>query len=353
MPEQSAGAIAEVAPRPRADKPPPRQATLQRVARSLSPARLSGIYLLGLFILVFGLWVPHTFLTGTTLKSIAGDQAITAILALGALCPLVVGEFDLSMAQNLGLSSVVAGALMSKSGMSPDLAIVVAIALGAGIGIVNGWLVAYVGVNSFIATLGSSSVLLAFSEMISKYQYVGPVPDSYKSLVSGQPFGIPVVTVYLIVLALLAWYALEHTPLGRRMHATGAGPEAARLAGVSTARHVFGAFVASGVIASLAGLMLLGKIGEVSSTVGATYLLPMFAACFLGTTQFKPGRFNVWGSVLSLYLLATGVTGLQLAGGSLWITDMFNGVALVGAVAIAVVLEKRRAASRRKAAAAR
>ena len=163
---------------------------------------------------------------------------------------------------------------------------------------------------------------------------------------------MPVVTVYLAVVALLAWYVIEHTPAGRRMHATGASPDAARLAGVSTQRYTFAAFVASGVIASLAGLLLLGKIGQVAAAVGAPYLLPMFAACFLGTTQLKPGRFNVWGTVLALYLLAVGVTGLQLAGGSLWITDMFNGVALVVAVAVAVVLEKRRAASRRRAAAA-
>jgi ribose transport system permease protein len=332
---------------------PAREAAAERIGRYLSPARLSGLYLFGLFIVVFAIWIPDTFLTGTTAKAIAGDQAITAILALGALCPLVVGAFDLSMAQNLGLSAVVGGALMSQSGADPAVAIVVVLLMGLTIGVVNGWLVAYVEVNSFIATLGTSSVLLAFSEIVSKYQYVGPVPAGYADLVSGQPFGIPSVTIYMLVVAVLAWYAIEHTPLGRRMHATGAGAEAARLAGISTKRHTFGAFVASGVVASLAGLLLLGKIGQVSSSVGAPYLLPMFAACFLGTTQLKPGRFNVWGTVLALYLLATGVTGLQLAGGSLWITDMFNGVALVVAVAVAVVLEKRRAASRRRAAAAR
>jgi ribose transport system permease protein len=332
---------------------PVRERAAQRIARQLSPVRLSGLYLFGLFVVVFAIWVPDTFVTDTTAKAIAGDQAITAILALGALCPLVVGAFDLSMAQNLGLSAVVAGALMSQSGLDPALAIAIVLVMGLTIGVVNGWLVAYVGVNSFIATLGTSSVLLAFSEIVSKYQYVGPVPEGYKNLVSGQPLGIPSVTIYMLVVALLAWYAIEHTPLGRRMHATGAGAEAARLAGISTQRHIFGAFVASGVVASVAGLLLLAKIGQVSSSVGAPYLLPMFAACFLGTTQLKPGRFNVWGTVLALYLLATGVTGLQLAGGSLWITDMFNGVALVLAVAVAVVLEKRRTASRRRAAAAR
>ena len=352
MVDESTATVAEIVPRPHADAPAVEQ-VYKRLGRALNPARLSGLYLLGLFILVFGIAIPDTFLTSTTARAIAGDQSITAILALGALCPLIVGAFDLSMAHNLGLSAVVAAALMSQSDVSPAAAIAIVLLMGLTVGVVNGWLVAYVGVNSFIATLGMSSVLLAFGEMITDFQYVGPVPQTYKDLVSGQPLGIPVVTIYLLVVALVAWYVIEHTPVGRRMHATGAGPEAARLAGVSTARHIFGAFVASGVIASLAGLMLLGKIGQVAATVGAPYLLPMFAACFLGTTQLRPGRFNVWGTVLALYLLATGVTGLQLVGGSLWITDMFNGVALVAAVAVAVVLEKRRAASRSKAVAAR
>jgi ribose transport system permease protein len=317
-----------------------------RIARAIG-LRYSGLVLWALFVVVFALWVPELFLTSATAKSVAGDQAVTVILALGALFTLAAGQYDLSIAQNLGLSAVVSSSLMVSSHLSPVTAVLLTLAGGAAIGAANGVIVAVIGVNSFIATLGTSSVLLAFTEQISNFQFIGPVPSSFQAVVSHEPLGIPIVTVYAIALAALAWYVLEHTPIGRRVYATGANRDAARLAGVRTRRYVFSSFVATGVIASLAGVLVAARVGEVSSDLGPPYLLPAFAACFLGTTQIKVGRFNVWGTVLAIYLLATGVKGLQLAGGQLWITDLFNGLALIGAVSIAVLTQRRRAANRK------
>lgn len=319
-----------------AGTPGPRRASLGQLSR------FTGLGIWALFIVVFALWIPDTFLTSATARSIAADQAITAVLAVGVLFTLAAGVYDLSIAQNLGLSAVVAASLMVHSHVAPLAAVLITLALGIGIGAANGFFVAVVGVNSFIATLGMSSVLLALTEQISNDQFIGPLPQSFQAIASHQPLGVPIVLVYALVLAVLVWYALEHTPIGRRIYATGANPDAARLAGVRTGRHVFGTFVVTGAISSLAGVLAAAKIGSVSSDLGPPYLLPAFAACFLGTTQLKLGRFNVWGTLIALYLLATGVKGLQLAGGQLWITDLFNGVALVGAVSLAVMSEKRR-----------
>jgi ribose transport system permease protein len=283
----------------------------------LQLSRFSGLYVWAALIVIFALWVPDTFLTSATAKSIAADQAITVILALGVLFTLACGEFDLSIAQNLGLSAATAAVLMTKGDVTPVVAVLLVLGIGVVIGAVNGGLVAWLGVNSFIATLGMTSVLLAFTEIVTDSQYVGPVPDSFQAIGDGALLGVPTVTVYCLVLGAVAWYVLEHTPAGRRIYATGAGADAARLAGVRTGRYVFCTFVVSGTIASAAGILLTAKIGSVSPDIGPPYLLPAFAACFLGTTQFKPGRFNVWGTVLALYLLATGVKGLQLAGGQL------------------------------------
>jgi ribose transport system permease protein len=159
---------------------------------------------------------------------------------------------------------------------------------------------------------------------------------------------VPIVFIYMVVLAIVAWMVLEHTPWGRRVRATGSGPDAARLAGVRTSWYVFWTLVVSGMVASLAGVLFIGRIGIVGPSVGQSYLLPTFAACFLGTTQIRPGRFNVWGTLLALFLLATGIQGLQLAGGQLWISDMFNGVALVAAVGLSVYAARRRAARQRQ-----
>lgn len=310
--------------------------------------RASGVLVWLGFVVVFALWIPDTFLTTATAQSIAGDQAITLILALGVLFTLAGGQFDLSAAQILGLSAVVSTSLMANADMAPLLAVILTLGAGLLVGAANGLMVVF-GVSSFIATLASSSVLVALTSIVSQETYAGPVPESFQSIATAQPLGIPIVAIYAIAVAIVAWYVLEHTPVGRKVQATGANAEAARLAGVRTRLCVFATFLVSGLLASAAGILVAAKIGSVSPDLGPPYLLPAFAACFLGATQIKPDRFNVWGTVLAVYLLATGVKGLQLAGGKPWITDMFNGVALAGAVIIAVAVQKRRDARLRAA----
>ena len=161
---------------------------------------------------------------------------------------------------------------------------------------------------------------------------MGPFPVSFRALTAGNVFGLPVLTLYLLVIAVVLWYFLEHTPWGRRIYATGANPDAARLAGVRTNSFLFWSFVISGTGASVAGVLLASNLNSVSESLGPQYLLPAFAAAFLGITQLKPGRFNIWGTVLAIYLLGTGVQGLMLAGADLWVTDVFNGLALLIAV---------------------
>jgi ribose transport system permease protein len=312
------------------------------VTSALQLNRLSGLYLLGALILLFGLWIPGTFLSHATFESIIADQSIALILAIGVLVSLAAGQFDLSAAQTLGYAAVLMAWMTGNMGIDTPLAVVLTLAACLVVGLVNGLLVAWVGINSFIATLGTSSILLSVTSLVSKDQYVGPVPDGFRKITSGDFLGLPVVVVYVAVVAVVVWYALEHTPVGRRVSATGASIDTARLVGVPTRRYVVGALLVTSFLAGIAGLLLASRIGSLSSTIGPSYLLPAFAGCFLGTTQLKPGRFNVGGTVLSLYLLATGVKGFQLASGENWITYMFNGAALILAVGSAVVFERRR-----------
>lgn len=312
---------------------------------SVPLGKYSGVLIFGLIILVFGIWTPDTFLTMTNLRSVLASQAIVAILAIGLLFPLAAGAFDLSAAVNLGFCAVLCGSLMTEAGMPVVVAAVITVCAGAAVGAFNGVLVAVVGIDSFIATLGTTSLLTAGSQIIAGGTYIGPFPDSFSRLTSGEVLTLPVIVVYLLVFALTAWYALEHTPLGRRIYAIGANAEAARLTGVNTSRLVFGSLVTSGLTAGVAGVLLASTLGSVSASLGPEYLLPAFAAAFLGTTQLKPGRFNVWGTMLAIFLLGTGVQGLQLVGGAVWVTALFNGVALI--VAVGAVLMLRRIQERR------
>lgn len=311
-----------------------------RGRRSVPLGRFSGVLMFAVIILIFGIWTPDTFLTLTNFRSILASQAIIAILAIGLLFPLAAGAFDLSAAQNLGFCAVLCGSLMTKHGLSLAAAVAITLCVGIVVGVFNGILVAFVGINSFIATLGTTSLLTAGGQLITNGTYIGPFPKGFADLTSGEVFTLPIIVVYLLVFAVVAWYFLEHTPVGRRFYATGANPEAARLTGVNTSRMVFSSLAISGFMAAVAGVLLASTLGSVSSSLGPEYLLPAFAGAFLGTTQLKPGRFNVWGTLLAIFLLGTGVQGLQLVGGEVWVTALFNGVALIVAVG-AVLFVKR------------
>ena len=147
------------------------------------------------------------------------------------------------------------------------------------------------------------------------------------------------------MLSFIAWWFLDHTPAGRYLYAIGGNVEAARLSGVRTNRWIWTSLTISGTVAGVAGVLFASLSGP-SLGFGQTLLLPAFAAVFLGSTQLSPGRFNVWGTLLAIFVLATGATGLQLLSGAQWVSDLFNGLALIGAVALAVNRQSR--ATRRK-----
>ncbi|MBN9624521.1 MAG: ABC transporter permease, partial [Actinobacteria bacterium] len=214
-------------------------------------------------------------------------------------------------------------------------AIVLTLIAGALIGLGNGLLVTKVMIDSFIATLGVSSVLLALIAWVSSSQQIVGVGSSLEKLGTTEIFGLTLPVYLMLAIGAGVWYVLERTPLGRRVYATGGNIEAARLAGVRVAAVVVCSLVACAAIASFAGLLVTANLGTGDPTIGPAYLLPAFSAAFLGSTQFRGGRFNVWGTIVAVYVLATGVKGLQLAGAPIWIPDLFNGVALLLAVGLA------------------
>lgn len=312
---------------------------LSGLGNALSFSKISGIYVILLIVLLFGLWIPETFLTKTTAIDVAGSQAVTAILTLGLLFPLAAGAYDLSIGAMLGLASLLSASLVAH-GMSTGEAILISLAVGAAVGVLNGILIVGIKINSFIATLGVSSILLAITSAISNNQQIIGLPDFFENIGQTRPFDIPIPVFYLIVLALLAWYVLEHTPFGRNLFAIGGKPEAARLAGVRSNLYMCLALVICSVSAAFAGVVLTATLGAGSPEVGANYLLPAYAAAFLGATQIKPGRFNVFGTLIAVYLLAIGVKGLQLSGAAFWIPQLFNGTVLILAVGLSLIKER-------------
>jgi ribose transport system permease protein len=294
-----------------------------------------GLLALGVaIVLTFGIWTPDTFLTWTTLKLTLSDMAITGILSLGLMIPLSASAFDLSIGWTLALSASLVSALMVQDSVPPGLAILLGLAAGLAIGLVNAILVVRIGIDSFIATLGTSSILSALTVIVSGNAQIFGLPSSFTKLAAAGPLGISWAVVYLIVLAVGVWFVLEQTPLGRYLFATGGNREAARLAGVRTSRLIFASFLFSGLVAALAGVVLAAQVGGSSPDFGNTYLLAAFAVCFFGATQVRSGRQNVVGMVTALFVLTLGTEGFSLVTSQPWVQDFFYGAALVAAVAI-------------------
>lgn len=304
------------------------------LATAVSKYALVGVLIA--IIIVFSVLRPATFPTYANLVAILSSQAVLIALAVGLLFPLVAGEFDLSIGFTLGFTAMQLAVLTGQQGVPVPLAIVLSILAGGVIGAVNAVLVLRLHINAFIATLASGTVLQGLTLWLSSGSVVANLPPLVSKIGVSGIGDIPYVVVFAVLLALLIYYVLEYTPFGRYVHATGAGREAARLAGVRTDVLLAIAFVVSGLVAGIAGVMQTTILGSANPDVGGQYLLPAFAACFLGATAIKPGRFNVAGTVLALFLLAVGIAGLSQLGAPLWVSPVFNGMALIIAVALAV-----------------
>lgn len=315
--------------------------------KKLHPRNIGVVYLYGLIWVVFTLWIPDTWTMWLTHRSVLNQNAILMVVALGLLVPLSAGVFDLSIGATISASAVTAGWGMVEVGWSVPVTIAVALLLGVVVGVVNGLMVVKIKIDSFIATLAMSSVLVSYSVWRSNNRSLLGFPDSFKNLATEFAWGVNKTVVFALVIATGLWYVLEHTAAGRYLFATGGAREAARLAGVQTDRYVWGSLVTSGVFSALGGVLLAAQFGSAQAQSGAPYLLPAFAAAFLGATQFKR-RFNVWGALLAVVVLQSGVKGLQLAGvGTTWIESLFFGVALALAVGLSTFRKRVHGGQRR------
>ncbi|MFE2185884.1 ABC transporter permease [Streptomyces asiaticus] len=295
--------------------------------------------LLVLLVVLFSMLRPDTFATWSNAKTILDLQAVLTIVSIGLLLPLIVGELDLSVAANLGLGLILVTGLTSKQHLPLAAAIPLAVLACTLVGTVNGLLITRLGINSFITTIGMSTVLTGvLGAYTNGNVFYDGIPSALTSLGQGDLFGIPLPIIYAAVLGIVLWYLLTSTPVGRFLYAIGGSRDAARLSGVPVRRLTLFAFAGAGLLAGLAGVVQGAVLGSGNPTVGPPMLLPAYAAVFLGATAIQPGQFNVWGTVVAVVTLQVGTTGLSLLGAPFWIEPIFNGVALIAAVAVTRLL---------------
>ncbi len=279
-------------------------------------------------------------------QNIASSQSILAVLTLGLLLPMICGNIDMSIGPTTGMASIAAAAAFAD-GLPLLLGVAVGIGAGAVVGAVNAMVVVRLGVDSFIATLGTAALISGLVNWYTKGNSISGIPASVTAFGGGITFGIPNLVYVLAVAAAAVWFTLGHTPFGRSLHAVGSNQASARLVGIRVDRMTSWAFVLAGALAGLAGVLLLARTGAGNPQIGPGFTLSAIAAAFLGATSFTLGRINVLGALTAIFFLAVNITGLQFAGVATWIGDVFTGLSLVLAVICALLLSRSRDPRRR------
>jgi ribose transport system permease protein len=312
----------------------------------------------GLVVLLLGMIVlfavdptsGHAFRASANIQQLLGNQSVTGIIALAMVVPLVSGYFDLSVAAVAGLSNVVSASLVGTHHDAVIVAIIGALVISAIAGAINGFLVAGLRLNGFVVTLGTYTLI---GGLLLKYTagqtIINGIPTSLGAWSADKYLGLPRPFWLLIVVAIVVWYLLMHTPFGRKLESIGSNESAARLVGIRVDRAIFLSFLGSALLAGVAGVLLTSTSGDADPTAGPAYLFPALAAVFIGATAIRPGRYNVWGTIIGVFVVAVAIDGFTLLGASSWVTPVFNGAALVGAVMVSTLIGRQREKSARAA----
>ena len=306
--------------------------------------RVALLIVWALLIAGFGAVMPQSFLSWGNFSIMFASYAPAALLALAIIVPLTAGDYDLSVGATLTLSSSVIGVLNVWQHIPIGIVLVIVLGLGLVVGLINALFIIFFRVPSLVVTLGTTSLMSGIVQWITNSSTISGIDSALTTAVVGIRFlGIPLAFYYALVGAVIMWYVFDYTPLGRRLLFVGRGREVARLNGIAVDRVRLGALLTSGILAAAAGILYAGILGSADPYSGLNYLLPAFAAAFLGATTILPGRFNPWGAIVAVYFLATGITGLSMLGIPLWVTNVFNGGALILAVTISQLTRGREA----------
>jgi ribose transport system permease protein len=296
--------------------------------------RYASVLLLLVLIVAFSLLSPQ-FLTNRNWQNLLVVQSVVTCMCFAATMPLVVGEFDLSLGSMIGFLAML-GAFLGGQKMTAETVIPIMLLAGVVVGIINGLLTVKLHISSFIATLGTGILLSGVTLGISNGQvlFTG-IPKLILTIGQGHVFGLGISVWLTLVLAVIMFFLLEHTPLGRRLYAIGGSERVAFLAGVPTGRLKIVAFAGAGLLVGIGAVFALGQTGAGNASFGPELLLPAYAAAFLSVTTYRPGYYNVPGIVVAIVLLAVGFNGLNLLGAPFWAQPIFNGAVLLIAVVTA------------------
>ncbi|AQA06452.1 ribose ABC transporter permease [Mycobacterium sp. MS1601] len=295
-------------------------------------------------IVFFGVLRPDSFLTWSNFAAMFGSQAALVVLSSGLLIALRCGDYDMSIGGVMTLSAMTVAVLNAQHGVNIWVCVALAAAIGVTVGLVNGFVSVFFDINPFIVTLGTGTVYTGLALWLSDSQTISGVSTDLVNVVIGTRWlGVPLAFYFGLGACLIVLYLFERTSLGKRMLFVGKSRTVAHLSGIRVDRVRVIGFALSALFAALAGVVYVGTLGGADPTSGSSYLMPAFAAAFLGSAAIKPGLFNPIGALIAVYFLVTGISGLSILGFASFVQDLFYGSALVLAVALSRLVAKRRA----------
>jgi ribose transport system permease protein len=317
------------------DADPPARALRRRASRTAFLTRYGVLAAMVATFGIFSVLSPDAFFTVVTMKAILRDVTPLLILSLGVTVVCVMADFDLSVGGLASLLGTVAVLLLSSAhvGLNYVLAMLLAILIGAAIGLFNGVMIAYAGAPSFIFTLAMGTFFTGVQlQMTNSNTIYEGIPSGYTTVASGSTLGFSnQVYVGLLVLLVITVF-LGRTEIGRFMYAIGGNPEAARLSGIRIRALKASGYAIVGVCAAIAAILLTAQAGAANPNLGTGLLLPAYAAAFLGSSMFRPGVFTPIGTLLGAIFLEIVGTGLSILNQSGPVVLIAQGGILAGAV---------------------
>jgi len=298
--------------------------------------------LLGLVSLSVVLWIltPH-FLTVSNLLNVLEQSAINAIVAAGMTFVIISGGIDLSVGSVLALAGIVLASLL-QAGVGLPIALTAALASAAICGLLNGLFVTLGRLPPFIATLGMMSVARGLALIWAEGRPISGFTESFRSMATGRPLGIPAPVLITLVVYAIAHVALAHSVFGRSIYAIGGNEEASRLSGVPVRFHKAGAYVVCGLTSGVAAVVLTARLNSAQPTAGIMYELDAIAATVIGGTSLFGGEGTLLGALIGALIMGVLRNGLNLLNVSSFVQQFVIGVVIIAAVLIDTALKRGR-----------
>lgn len=268
--------------------------------------------LIGLLIIIVTFsFLSPVFLTLPNLLNVLQQSSINALIALGMTLVIISGGIDLSVGPTAAMSAVFGASLM-VAGIPVPLAIALTLGVGAACGLFSGTLIAWAGLQPFIVTLGGLSLFSAIALIFTGGNPVFGIPTTFRDIINSSLFGVPMPIVIVAIIAFVLWTVMNKTPLGEYILAIGGNEEAARVAGVPVRRTKVTVYVISGILASLASLILIGRLGAAEPTIGTLWELDAIAAAAIGGASLMGGKGSIFGTLIGVIILGALRNGLTL-----------------------------------------